>query len=95
MALSSADVEKIASLSRLAINDDEKQKYLSDLNGIFEMIEKMQTVNTDGVLPLSHPHEHAQRLREDVVHEPNRREAFQAVAPQVEEGLYVVPKVIE
>lgn len=95
MALSLADVEKIAVLSRMAINNDEKQKYLSDLNGIFEMIEKMKSINTDDIAPLSHPHENAQRLREDVVIENKQREQFQAIAPQTENGLYLVPKVIE
>lgn len=95
MALSLADVEKIAVLSRVAINNDEKQKYLSDLNGIFEIIEKMKTIDTDNIIPLSHPHENAQRLREDVVVENKQRDQFQATAPQTENGLYLVPKVIE
>ena len=95
MSLTLSDVEKVAKLSRLALNDEQKQRTLKELNGIFEMIAKMQAVNTDGVEPLSHPIEFAQRLREDCVTEPERREAYQAVAPQVEQNLYIVPKVIE
>ncbi|MBP3221771.1 MAG: Asp-tRNA(Asn)/Glu-tRNA(Gln) amidotransferase subunit GatC [Neisseriaceae bacterium] len=95
MSLTLSDVEKVAKLSRLALNDEQKQRTLKELNGIFEMIAKMQAVNTDGVEPLSHPIEFAQRLRDDSVTEPERREAYQAVAPQVEQNLYIVPKVIE
>ncbi|MBQ9258758.1 MAG: Asp-tRNA(Asn)/Glu-tRNA(Gln) amidotransferase subunit GatC [Neisseriaceae bacterium] len=95
MSLTLSDVEKVAKLSRLALNDEQKQRTLKELNGIFEMIAKMQAVNTDGVEPLSHPIEFAQRLRDDSVTEPERREAYQAIAPQVEQNLYIVPKVIE
>ena len=95
MSLTLSDVEKVAKLSRLALNDEQKQKTLAELNGIFDMIAKMQAVNTDGVEPLSHPIEFAQRLRDDSVTEPERREAYQAIAPQVEQNLYIVPKVIE
>lgn len=95
MALTLSDVEKIARLSRLALSDEEQSKMLEQLNGIFGMIAKMQAVDTDGVEPLSHPHERPQRLREDVVSEENHREAYQAIAPQVTDGLYLVPKVIE
>lgn len=95
MSLTLSDVEKVAKLSRLALNDNEKQQTLNELNGIFEMIAKMQAVNTDGVEPLSHPIEFAQRLREDCVVEPERRDDYQAIAPQVEQNLYIVPKVIE
>ena len=95
MSLTLTDVEKVAKLSRLALTDDEKQQTLAELNGIFAMIAKMQAVNTDGVEPLSHPIEFAQRLREDCVTEPERRDDYQTVAPQVEQHLYIVPKVIE
>ena len=95
MSLTITDVEKVAKLSRLALNDEQKQRTLKELNGIFEMIAKMQAVNTDGVEPLSHPIEFAQRLRDDSVTEPECREAYQAGAPQVEQNLYIVPKVIE
>ena len=95
MSLTLSDVEKVAKLSRLALNDEQKQRTLNELNGIFDMIAKMQAVNTDGVEPLSHPIEFAQRLREDCVTEPERRDDYQKVAPLVEQDLYIVPKVIE
>lgn len=95
MSLTLADVEKIAKLSRLSLSDEEKERHLTQLNGIFDLVAKMQSVNTDQVEPLSHPHDYPQRLREDVVTEPERREDYQAVAPQVENGLFIVPKVIE
>ncbi|WP_037585872.1 Asp-tRNA(Asn)/Glu-tRNA(Gln) amidotransferase subunit GatC [Stenoxybacter acetivorans] len=95
MALTLADVEKIAKLSRLNLSDAEAAQTLSELNGIFELVEKMQSVNTDGVEPMAHPHEIALRLREDAVTETNERDRYQAVAPLVENGMYLVPKVIE
>ena len=67
----------------------------SQLSGIFGLIEEMQAVDTKGIEPMSHAQDVAQRLREDKVTETNQREAFQAIAPQVEGGLYLVPQVIE
>jgi len=95
MSLSLADVEKVARLARLAMNDQELQAAQAQLNNIFGLIAEMQAVDTKGVEPMSHSQDLAQRLREDVVTESNQREAFQAVAPQVEQGLYLVPQVIE
>ncbi len=95
MSLSLTDVEKVARLARLAMNDQELQAAQTQLNNIFGLIAEMQAVDTTGVAPMSHSQDLAQRLREDVVTEPNQREAFQAVAPQVEQGLYLVPQVIE
>jgi aspartyl-tRNA(Asn)/glutamyl-tRNA(Gln) amidotransferase subunit C len=95
MSLSLADVEKVARLARLAMNDQELQAAQAQLNNIFGLIAEMQAVNTTGVEPMSHSQDLAQRLREDKVTEPNQREAFQAIAPQVENGLYLVPQVIE
>lgn len=95
MSLTMNDVEKIAKLSRLALNDDEKAATLDKLNAVFDLVEKMQTVNTDGVEPMSHPHEVALRLREDAVTETDRAAEYQAVAPEVRERLYIVPQVIE
>lgn len=95
MSLSLADVEKVARLARLAMNDQELQAAQTQLNNIFGLIAEMQAVDTKGVEPMSHSQDLAQRLRADVVTEPNQREAFQAVAPQVEQGLYLVPQVIE
>lgn len=95
MSLSSQDVEKVARLACLAMNPSEIEIARNQLNGIFGLIAEMQAVDTAGVEPMSHSQDLAQRLREDVVTESNQREAFQAIAPQVEAGLYLVPKVIE
>lgn len=95
MSLSLDEVRHIAKLARLELAAGELKATQAKLNGIFSLIEEMQAVNTDGVEPMSHPQELAQRLREDRVTETDRRAAFQAVAPQTEAGLYLVPKVIE
>ncbi len=95
MSLSPADVEKVARLARLAMNAQELQAAQTQLNNIFGLIAEMQAIDTKGIAPMSHAQELAQRLREDRVTETNQREAFQAIAPQVEAGLYLVPKVIE
>ncbi|MBK9327686.1 MAG: Asp-tRNA(Asn)/Glu-tRNA(Gln) amidotransferase subunit GatC [Hydrogenophilales bacterium] len=95
MSLSIDDVKRIAKLARIRVSEDEAAGYQTRLNGIFGLIESMQAVDTAGVEPMSHAQDLAQRLRPDAVTEPNRREAFQAIAPQVEDGLYLVPKVIE
>ena len=95
MSLTISDVEKIAKLSRLALTDDEKEAMLTKLNAVFELVEKMQAVDTDGVEPMAHPHEVALRLREDVVTETDHAIEYQAVAPEVRDRLYIVPQVIE
>ena len=95
MLLTRTDVEKIARLARLAMNDQELQSAQAQLSNIFGLIAEMQAIDTTGIEPMSHAQDLAQRLREDVVTETNQREAFQAIAPQVEQGLYLVPQVIE
>lgn len=95
MSLSLDDVQRIARLARLEISSSEAEATQAKLNGIFDLIAQMQAVNTTGVAPMSHPQDVVQRLREDAVTESDRREAFQAVAPEAEAGLYLVPKVIE
>ncbi|CUA83542.1 MULTISPECIES: Asp-tRNA(Asn)/Glu-tRNA(Gln) amidotransferase subunit GatC [Gulbenkiania] len=95
MSLTHQDVARIARLARIAVTEDEIAATSEKLNGIFGLIEEMQAVNTDGIEPMAHPQDVFLRLREDAVTEPNRREAFQSVAPQVEKGLFLVPKVIE
>ena len=95
MALTLNDVEKIARLSRLYLNDGEKAQTLQELNDIFAMVEKMQSVNTDGIAPMAHPHEAALRLREDKITETDRAAEYQSVAPEVRNRLYIVPQVIE
>lgn len=95
MSLSAEDVKRIAKLARIRVNEVEVAAYQTQLNGIFGLIEEMQAVDTTGIEPMSHAQDLFQRLRADVVTEPDRREAFQAIAPQTENGLYLVPKVIE
>jgi aspartyl-tRNA(Asn)/glutamyl-tRNA(Gln) amidotransferase subunit C len=95
MSLSQADVQKVARLARLAMTEQEIQSAQTQLNNIFGLIAEMQAVNTVGVEPMSHAQDVTQRLREDKVSETNQREAFQAIAPQTEAGLYLVPQVIE
>ena len=95
MSLSITDVEKVARLARLAMTEQEMQAAQAQLSNIFGLIAEMQAVDTSGIEPMSHSQDLSQRLREDVVTEPNQREAFQAIAPQTEAGLYLVPQVIE
>jgi aspartyl-tRNA(Asn)/glutamyl-tRNA(Gln) amidotransferase subunit C len=95
MSLSLEQVQRIAHLARIEISEAEARTTQDHLNGIFALIEQMQAVDTAGVEPMAHAQDLAQRLREDAVTEPDRRAAFQAVAPETEAGLYLVPKVIE
>ena len=95
MALERSDVEKIAHLARLGLNDADIPRTTEALNSILGLIDQMQAVDTTGIEPLAHPLAASQRLRADVVTESNHREAYQSIAPAVENGLYLVPKVIE
>lgn len=95
MSLTTQDVQKVARLARLAMNEAEIEAARAQLSGIFDLIAEMQAVDTTGITPMSHAQDVAQRLRADEVTATNQREAFQAIAPQVEGGLYLVPKVIE
>ncbi len=95
MSLTLDQVKRIAHLARIETSDSEAQTTQGHLNGIFQLIEQMQAVDTSGVEPMAHAQDVSQRLREDAVTEPDRRAAYQAVAPETEAGLYLVPKVIE
>ena len=95
MTLSSEEVKKIAWLARIEIRDEDVSGYANDLSGILDLVEQLATVETSEIVPLAHPMNQVQRLREDRVTEQDQRELFQAQAPQVEDGLYLVPKVIE
>ncbi len=95
MALERSDVEKIAHLAHIGLNEADIPQTTATLNNILSLIDAMQAVDTTGIEPLAHPLEATQRLRADVVTESNHREAYQAIAPAVENGLYLVPKVIE
>jgi aspartyl-tRNA(Asn)/glutamyl-tRNA(Gln) amidotransferase subunit C len=95
MSLFATDVKKIAHLARLGIEDKDVAYYAQDLSGMLDLVAQMNALNTDTVAAMAHPLEQSQRLRPDWVVESNQRERFQAIAPQVEAGLYLVPKVIE
>ncbi|WP_182344037.1 Asp-tRNA(Asn)/Glu-tRNA(Gln) amidotransferase subunit GatC [Comamonas koreensis] len=99
MALTKDDIARIANLARLELSGSESERMLLQMNNFFGIVEKMQAVDTSGVMPLSHPvaaiQEISLRLRDDVISEPNNREANQRSAPAVEKGYFLVPKVIE
>ncbi|MCB1876394.1 MAG: Asp-tRNA(Asn)/Glu-tRNA(Gln) amidotransferase subunit GatC [Chromatiales bacterium] len=95
MSLTRADVQKIAHLARVAIREEDIPLYADNLSNILALVEQMEAVNTTGVAPLAHPLDAVQRLRPDAVGEVDQREQFQAIAPRTEDGLYLVPKVIE
>lgn len=99
MALTPQDIGRIAHLARLELSPQESERMLTRLNGFFDIVEQMRAVDTTGIEPLAHPvavvQDIALRLRDDVVSESNQREANQRSAPAVENGLFLVPKVIE
>ena len=95
MALTLDEVKRVARLARIAVNDEEAHSTLQRLNGIFDLIAQMESVDVSAIEPMSHAQDVTQRLRADAVTEVDQRSAFQAAAPQVEAGLYLVPKVIE
>ena len=95
MSLSLPDVKRIAQLARIEVTDAQAEQVLAQLQGVFALIEELQSVDTQGIEPMSHAQGVTLRLREDQVTEGDNRERFQAVAPRVDAGLYLVPKVIE
>lgn len=95
MSLSLDEVKRIANLARIEVGEDEASTALAQLSGIFDLIQQMQAVDTSAIKPVSHAQDLMQRLRTDIVTEIDQRELFQSIAPQVEAGLYLVPKVIE
>ncbi len=95
MSLKKEDIEKIAHLARLGINEVDVPDYARNLSDILDLVEQMSAVDTDGVAPMAHPLDARQRLRADEVTETNHREQLQANSPQVEAGLFLVPQVIE
>ncbi len=95
MALEQSDVEKIAQLARLNVDSNEAQEVTKRISSILELIDQMQDVDTKNVAPLAHPFDAIQRLRPDEVTETDQREYLQAIAPATQDGLYLVPKVIE
>ncbi|GAA0579928.1 Asp-tRNA(Asn)/Glu-tRNA(Gln) amidotransferase subunit GatC [Halomonas salifodinae] len=95
MALEQTHVQRAAHLARLALDDADADRYLDDLSNILAMVDQLQGIDTTGVAPLAHPLDATQRLRADEVTEVDRRETFQRCAPAVENGLYLVPRVVE
>ena len=102
MSLTTLDIQRIANLARLALQPDEEARMLDKINNFFGIVEQISAVDTKGVVPMAHPVDAmrntpdiALRLRADMVSEPNQREANQQCAPAVENGLFLVPKVIE
>ncbi|GEK47079.1 Asp-tRNA(Asn)/Glu-tRNA(Gln) amidotransferase subunit GatC [Halomonas pacifica] len=95
MALEQTHVQRAAHLARLALDDADADRYLDDLSNILAMVDQLQGIDTTGVAPLAHPLDATQRLRADEVTEADQRETFQRCAPAVENGLYLVPRVVE
>ena len=95
MSLTPDDVRRLARLARIAIDPEESGAVLDRLNRVLGLIEEMRKVDTQGIEPMAHALDLVQRLRSDEVREANQRDAYQSVAPAVDEGLYLVPKVIE
>ncbi len=95
MSVSKSDLEKIANLANLEILREDEDAYVHDLTKILQLIKQMQNIDTDGVLPMSHPQDIELRLRDDEITEPNQRFELQQMAPNASAGLYLVPKVID
>lgn len=95
MALTADQIRQVAHLARLELKPDQVDKYAREISNILEMVGQLAACDTGAVQPMAHPLDMVQRLRPDAVTEANRREAFQAHAPAVKDGLYIVPKVIE
>ena len=95
MSIKQDEIEKIAELARIRIADEEISQVTLRIADILRMVDQLQAADTQGVEPMSNPHDAPQRLRPDEVTERNHREEFQAIAPAVENGLYLVPRVIE
>jgi aspartyl-tRNA(Asn)/glutamyl-tRNA(Gln) amidotransferase subunit C len=95
MALENADIDKIAILARLQVTPSETSDYANSISSILSLMDQMQQVSTEAIEPLSNPHDASQRLRKDEVTCDNQREAFIALAPAAQDGLYLVPKVLD
>lgn len=95
MSIDVEEVKKIARLASLNVKDEDIQGYATNLSNILDLVAQMNAVDTSGVTPMSHPFDAVQRLREDRVTDPDRRDDFMEIAPASEDGLYLVPKVIE
>ena len=95
MTIQRTDVQNAAHLARIAIDENDIEGYTQDLANILALVDQMQAVNTDQIEPMAHPTDAVQRLRPDLVTEENQRDYFQQIAPVTENGLYLVPRVID
>lgn len=95
MALKEQDIKDIAHLARLGLDESALTPLAADLSTVLDLVEQMNSVNTDGVEPMAHPGNAVLRLRDDTVTEPNQRDKLQEVAPAIEDGYFLVPRVIE
>lgn len=95
MSLKPEQVRKVAFLARLRLDEDRVPEYANELSGILGLVDQLERADTDGVEPMAHPLDLVARLRVDAVSEGDQRDAFQAIAPATEGGLYLVPRVIE
>ncbi|MEX2489530.1 MAG: Asp-tRNA(Asn)/Glu-tRNA(Gln) amidotransferase subunit GatC [Pseudomonadales bacterium] len=88
-------VETMANLAQLKVDETEMQEYVASMTRILNLVEEMDAVNTNDIEPMAHPLETVQRLRPDEVTEPDQRDAIQELAPETQDGLYLVPRIIE
>jgi aspartyl-tRNA(Asn)/glutamyl-tRNA(Gln) amidotransferase subunit C len=95
MSLDKDTVQNIAQLAKLRIDDSQVDKYAGELSNILNLVAQMEAADTDGIEPMTHPFDATLRMRADQVTESNQRDKFQAIAPESEKGLYLVPKVID
>lgn len=95
MTIEKQIIENLASLARLAVEDNRVEEISERLGSVLELVDQLKAADTSGLSGLDHPLNETQRLREDIVNKPNMREAFQAIAPDTEDDLYLVPKVID
>jgi aspartyl-tRNA(Asn)/glutamyl-tRNA(Gln) amidotransferase subunit C len=95
VSISRKDIEKVAVLARIKVDHEQVSALATDLGNILDLVDQLGAADTESVAPMAHPLDAVQTLRPDVVTESDQREAFQAIAPATEDGLYLVPKVIE
>lgn len=95
MSLSPEQIRQVAQLARLQLNPEQVEPYARQLSNILQMVDRLSSVDTANVSPMAHPLDMVQRLRPDAVSESDRRDDYQAIAPETQDGLYLVPKVIE
>lgn len=95
MAIASSDIAQLAHLARIALPEDQVEQVTQRITEVLALVDQLQAVDTTGVEPMAHPLDAMQRLRSDQVTESNQREAFQTIAPATEDGLYLVPRVIQ